>query len=483
MNPQILRLPHLCAAAGAALALAAAPAHPASPVPAPDPDSAAVYAAAASRARALVEAHRRHLDVPGMQVAVAIDGAVVWSEGFGYADLEQRTPVTPLTRFRIGSVSKTLTAAGLGVLLDRGAIDLDAPVQRYVPAFPQKPWPLTVRHLAAQQSGIRHYTSNADVDRTEHYASVADALAIFAADSLRFEPGTRYGYSSYAYVLLSAAMESAAGEPFIPFMRRSVFEPLGMRSTGPDEVDSIIPHRSRFYVPRQGGGRRNAFYVDNSYKWAAGGLLSTAEDLVRFGSAHLQPGFLSAETLALLWTPQRTRDGAETEVGISWEPRTTPGGRQAMTFSGDLPSGRAVLAVYPRERLVIAVLANTGEQVFWNERETFGVAEEFLAAPDTAGAVDPRGVYTFETTVGGEARRGTLQIVRGEHGYEGTLTLPPFGPAPMPLVDVRGGEARGAAIVGSWMDVRIRFSGGAPVGGTWALPRASGTLDNLTRIR
>ncbi|HEX2206202.1 MAG TPA: serine hydrolase domain-containing protein [Longimicrobium sp.] len=483
MNQPISRLLRLCAAAGAPLALAAAPDLPASPASNPDPDSTAVYAAAAGRARALVEAHRRHLDVPGMQVAVAIDGKVVWSEGFGYADLEQRTPVTPLTRFRIGSVSKTLTAAGLGVLLDRGAIELDAAVQRYVPAFPQKPWPLTVRHLAAQQSGIRHYTSNADVDRTEHYASVTDALAIFAADSLRFEPGTRYGYSSYAYVLLSAAMEAAAGQPFIPFMQQNVFGPLGMRSTGPDEVDSIVPHRSRFYVPRQDGGRVNAFYVDNSYKWAAGGLLSTAEDLVRFGSAHLQPGFLSAATLALLWTPQRTRDGVETEVGISWEPHTTLTGRQAMAFSGNLPSGRAVLAVYPRERLVIAVLANTGEQVYWNERETFGVAEQFLAAPDTAGAVDPRGVYTFETVVSGDTRRGTLQIVRGEHGYAGTLTFPPFAPAPMPLVDVRGDEARGFAIVGSWMDVRIRFSGGAPASGTWALSRSSGTLDNLTRIR
>ncbi|HEX2190337.1 MAG TPA: serine hydrolase domain-containing protein, partial [Longimicrobiaceae bacterium] len=391
------RLPFLFAAAGGALALATSPASAA-------PADTAALQAAASRARALVEAHRQHLDIPGIQVAVAIDGQIVWSEGFGYADLEQRTPVTPLTRFRIGSLSKTLTAAGLGVLVDRGRIDLDAPVQRYVPGFPRKRWPVTVRHLAAHQGGIRHYVSNADVDRTEHYASVADALTIFAGDTLLFEPGTRYGYSSYGYVLLSAAMEGAAGEPFIPFMRRSVFGPLGMRSTGPDEVDSLIPHRSRFYTLREGGGRVNAPYVDNSYKWAGGGFLSTAEDLVRFGAAHLRPGFLSPATLRLLWTRQRTRDGAETRAAIGWEPRVTPSGRRAMAFSGSLPSGQAVLAVYPDERLVIAVLANTGQEVFWNEAETFAVAERFLAAPDTVGALDPRGIYTFERVVDGRVR-------------------------------------------------------------------------------
>src|SRR5437899_12805261 len=99
-------------------------------------------------------------------------------------------------------------------------------------------------------------------------------------------------------------------------MSRHVFKPLGMTGTAPDKTDSLIPNRTRFYQRTEGGQFVPAPAVDNSYKWAGGGFLSTAEDLVRFGSAHLQPGFLKRDSLQLLFTPQKTKDGQETKYGM-----------------------------------------------------------------------------------------------------------------------------------------------------------------------
>ena len=123
---------------------------------APFPGTGPRDAAAITKARALVAELVRAQEIPGLSVAVARKGTVVWSEGFGLADVESGVPVTPLTRFRAGSVSKVLTAAGVAKLVEEGRLDLDAPVQRYVPEFPKKPWPITTRQLAAHTAGIRH---------------------------------------------------------------------------------------------------------------------------------------------------------------------------------------------------------------------------------------------------------------------------------------------------------------------------------------
>jgi serine beta-lactamase-like protein LACTB, mitochondrial len=139
--------------------------------------TAAPFAAAIDQARkvALEIAGR---GIPGVSVAVAKDGVIVWSEGFGFADLEQRVPVWPSTRFRIGSVSKPLTADAVALLYQQGRLDLDAPVQRYVPSFPDKGYPITTREVAGHLAGIWHYKEG-EFDNPRHFASVLESLAIF----------------------------------------------------------------------------------------------------------------------------------------------------------------------------------------------------------------------------------------------------------------------------------------------------------------
>ncbi len=292
---------------------------------------------------------------PGLTAAIAVDGQIIWAEGFGYADVENKTPVWPQTKMRVASVSKSLTSAAIGLLIEEGKLDLDAPIQRYVPEFPEKRWPITTRQLAGHLAGIRHYRGQEFLTQ-KHYRSVIEALDVFKDDSLLFEPGTRFQYSSYGWNLISAVVERAAGMPFLRFMRTRVFEPLGMHETVAEHVDSLIWHRSRFYMYRD-SMLVNAPYVDNSVKWAGGGFLSTASDLVRFGSGLLEGRLLKPETVQLLFTSQHTRSGKETHYGIGWRVGERLG-RHFVWHTGGAVGGSSVLVLFPEAHVVVALITN-----------------------------------------------------------------------------------------------------------------------------
>jgi len=314
------------------------------------------WAAVAARARAIA-CEKLSPNIPGFALAVAVDGKIVWSEAFGYADLEAKRPATPETQFRIGSVSKPLTADAVAQLYEAGKLDLDAPVQRYVPTFPQKGAPITTRLLGGHLAGIRHY-KGAEFTLNQHFASVTAGLAIFKDDSLVAPPGTRFSYSSYGFNLIGAVVEGAAREQFLTYMSRHVFKPLGMTHTAPDKNDSLIPDRTRFYDRTDSGQFVLSPTVDNSYKWAGGGFLSTAEDLVKFGSAHLSPGYLKAATLELLFTPQHTTSGEATPYGIGWFIATDTLGHRYAYHGGGSVGGTTAFGVDRDSRVVIALVTN-----------------------------------------------------------------------------------------------------------------------------
>ena len=316
----------------------------------------AAYAAAVAQARAIV-CDQLAGKIPGLQVAVAVGGKLVWSEAFGYADLAREVPVTAETQFRIGSVSKPLTAAAVALLYEQGKLDLDAPVQRYVPSFPDKGYPITTRQLAGHLAGIRHYRGD-EFLRNRHFDTVLEGLAIFQGDLLLSPPGTKFSYSSYGWNLISAVVEGAAGQDFLTYMSRNVLRPLGLTHTAPDRVDSLIPNRTRFYERGADSGFVPAPPVDNSYKWAGGGFLSTAEDLVRFGSALLEPGFLKAATLELLFTSQKTTPGEPTGYGVGWFVATDGRGHRWVSHGGGSVGGTTAFSVDRDSRVVVAITSN-----------------------------------------------------------------------------------------------------------------------------
>jgi CubicO group peptidase (beta-lactamase class C family) len=346
---------------------------------------AAAQTAAAAHAKDYSQAERHARTVakellargiPGLSVAVAVDGRIVYSEGFGYADLEERVPVWATTKFRIGSVSKPLTAVALVQLVEQRKVDLDAPLQKYVPTFPDKGATITTRMLAGHLAGIRHYKDD-EFLIAKHYDNVVEGLKIFQDDPLVSPPGTNFNYSSYGFNLVSAVIQNASGEDFLTYMHEHVFAPLGLRSTIEDQPAEIIAQRARFYTRPKDQAVRNAPFVDNSYKWAGGGFLSSAEDLARFGSALLQPGFLKPESLRLLFTSQKSTDGKETGYGMGFFIHPSKSGQRVYEHSGGSAGGSSQLILYPDAHVVVAMICNFEGDDGWRRDDIESIGEAF----------------------------------------------------------------------------------------------------------
>ena len=321
------------------------------------------YAKAAEASGTLARTLLIRDNVPGLSVAVAVEGDVVWAEGFGWADVDRRTPVTPLTRYRLGALSKPLTATAAALLRDRGRLVLDAPVQDYVAAYPRKQWPITVRQLMGDVAGVHRIRGGGnDTMPNQHCASLGEAVSLVVSEPLRFEPGTQHRYSVWGWILVSAVVEGAAGEPFDRVMARDVFTPLGMTRTvvaeSPDVHDVATPfYSTTTIVPNPFDDDDPTGRVDYSCLAGAGAFVSTPSDLARFGSAMLKPGLLTEETLAAFQTPGRLATGEATTYGLGWTIGTVQmAGRPTRMVShrGSPRGGTAALLLFPDRGLVVA---------------------------------------------------------------------------------------------------------------------------------
>ena len=201
---------------------------------------------------------------PGMAVMVARGDEIVWSKGYGHSDIENDIAIDPYKSvFRIGSISKTITAAGLAILVESGKIDIDKPVQDYVPYFPLKQYPLTVRQICGHIGGIRHYEGMEFMSNIE-YKDVASGIEIFKDSDLLFEPGTKYAYSSYGWNLVSAVIEGGADQSFRKFMDEKVFGPSEMNTIYAEGEDVSHDHMVKFYMHDEDGKIVPSWKVNNS---------------------------------------------------------------------------------------------------------------------------------------------------------------------------------------------------------------------------
>jgi serine beta-lactamase-like protein LACTB, mitochondrial len=306
--------------------------------------------------RTLLRRLKEGLHAPGLSLTVAASGKIVWSVSCGYADVKSRRPVTARTRFRIGSVSKTLTATVLADYAESGRVDLDAAVDRYVD-FPSHGGAITLRRLAGHLAGIRHYESQAEAVNRRHFASVTATLALFAGDPLVAEPGSRFSYSSYGYDVIGAALERVSGRDFPSLVREAVLAPAHMRET----TLATAPRAARatFYELKDSGGVRVAPPIDLSDRLPAGGFLSTAEDLARFGIALTDGTLVGKETAAMMFRSQRTTAGEETGYGLGFEVHPSPFGL-FVGHTGAVAGGTAALAIHVKTGTVLALTTNVG---------------------------------------------------------------------------------------------------------------------------
>ncbi|MGH7540313.1 MAG: serine hydrolase, partial [Gemmatimonadota bacterium] len=298
----------------------------------------------------------------GLAAAVLLDGRLVYAEAFGWSDRERAIRATIGTRFGVASITKAFTGLTLLRLAAEGGLNLAAEIQRYIPEFPRHPaGPVTVRQVAAQLGGIRHWGPERDTLYDRRFDDVEDILPLFLDDPYAQAPGAGYSYSSYAYNLLAIAMERATGERFQDLVETRVIEPLGLESVAFDE-------------PGLGGDLRAARYSyydledyhelsepvrvperDYSHNMAGGNMVADVVDLVRFGEAVRRPGFLTDEEYRSLWTRPRI-DGVESPMSFGWFVRED-GNRLAI--SGSNPGLQAGMAVWRDEGILVAVIANS----------------------------------------------------------------------------------------------------------------------------
>ena len=296
--------------------------------------------------------------IPGLSLAVMTNNRALWERAYGFADLEACVATTPATVYRLASVSKTITAAAAMQLVEAGRLDLDAPIQRYVPSFPEKGKPITSRQLLSHLSGIRHYQGDEELSIRE-YPSLTSALAIFASDTLVAAPGTTFSYTTYGYTLLGAALEAASGESYVAYLRAHIFAPLGLTTIRDDSAAVLIAHRARGYSRDSSETVRNAAYLNSSYKIPGGGLVSNAGDLARFAAGPQAGRLVKPETFRQMGTSARTIDGAEVPYGYGLIIGQIPGILPGALWHGGVQQGFTTMVyMLPESQLSVVVLTN-----------------------------------------------------------------------------------------------------------------------------
>jgi CubicO group peptidase (beta-lactamase class C family) len=339
----------------------------------------AAYAQAIAKSRAMLDEVLQLY--PGTAVAVAVGDDIVWSTAFGFADVDRQRPVSRSTQFRIYEAAMPLTATVMARLAEEGRIDLDAPIQRYLPDAGESALPVTLRALAAHLGGVRDLAEDEEVPGT--CSGARDALRALGGGNPFVRPaGLALSVSRYGYMMLSAALEAATGERFADLLNETIAGPTGMTSTLIDDPRRYLPGRTQFYERGFLGLLRSARTVDTSCRSGAGGLVSTTEDLVRFASALLRGEIVRRETLETMFTPQKTRAGQRTGYGLGWYVETDARGRRYVWHDGRGVGGRAAIVVVPHARLVTVMLSNIeGERLDEHARR---IAAFFLEAEDAS---------------------------------------------------------------------------------------------------
>lgn len=348
-----------------------------------------------------MDAHRHSIGAAGISAAVLVGNEVVWAATTGWSSIEENTPASPATRFRIGSTSKALTATGLARLVESGDLSLDTPLAELWNELPNNEWAeITPRQLASHMAGMPHYGSNTElsgllhsVKLQDHYDSVHEAIGLFDESDLLFKPGEDFEYSTYGTVLNSAAMSKAAGKPFLQLMNELVFETNGMSTVVVAPASSSsLPNMATPYHSNWKTGEQLRLRpwrdVDLSHRLAGGGFAATSTDLVKLGKSYFHQSNPTALKPALseeFWTPQTLNSGEvnEQNYALGWRAREEEfiEGQplRHVNHGGVSRGGQSWLMLLPEMEMAIALNINGRTDVFWDFGSfSFEIAKAFL---------------------------------------------------------------------------------------------------------
>ncbi|MFY2558016.1 serine hydrolase [Corallococcus terminator] len=295
---------------------------------------------------------------------VADDKGIILKKGYGQANFEWQLPVTPDTKFRIGSVTKQFTAVLILKLVEEGKVGLEDSITKHLPDYRQDTGArITVTHLLNHTSGIPSYTSRPDFGEkiSRNPYTVPDFVKQFASGDLEFEPGSKYSYNNSGYFLLGAIIEKVTGKTYAQVLRERIFEPVGMKNTGFDVSSTVLAKRASGYE-RNPDGFVNAAYLDMGLPYAAGSMYSTVEDLYLWDRALYGDKVLPAALKQKMFTPGLDDYG----FGWSMEPTQLDDGKSkvaTVAHGGGINGFSSFLLRVPEKKEVVIVLSNVGRGV------------------------------------------------------------------------------------------------------------------------
>ena len=309
--------------------------------------------------------------VPGASVLVVRDGLTILERSYGLANLEERTPATSHTNYRLASVSKQFTAAAILLLVEDGRVALDEPVRRWLPSLPAAADKVTLRHLLVHGSGLIDYEDVMPAGFTGQLHD-ADVLHILEGQNNTYFPaGTSYRYSNSGYALLALVVERASGMSFPEFLKQRIFAPLEMTETlAHVEGGPAMAHRAYGYSAKGTAWER----TDQSTTSAVlgdGGIYASIHDLAKWDAALYDTRLLSQESRALMFTPAVETDDPDVRYGFGW--RITG---DTVWHSGETIGFRNVIVRYPGQRLTVVILSNRDAPEPYLTAKT--IAESFL---------------------------------------------------------------------------------------------------------
>ena len=321
------------------------------------PQAADPYAQRLREFEEFVAAGMKRDQIPGMTVGFFRD-EYTWVKGFGYADLENKTPAHAESAYRLASITKSMTGEAIVQLAERSRVDLDAEIQTYVPDYPKQKWPVTVRNLLTHTGG-----GQTGSGLGPEQVSTKEIVARISKYPVQYETGTRFDYQTSSYNLLGAAIENVSGKSFDAYLRENLFAPAGMKDTAMDDVINLVPNRVRGYE-LVNGEIKNAPFINVSSRFAGGGLTGTVPDLLRWARAALAGKIVSAKWIDEMLKPFTSKSGRYTGLGdgdvyytLGWMVRPISG--SFSIFAGGSQKGtEALLFYFPEKRLGVAVACN-----------------------------------------------------------------------------------------------------------------------------
>lgn len=290
----------------------------------------------------------------GLTVAIAHEGRVIFNGGWGERDREAKQDMLAGTLVRLASVSKPVTAALTALLAHEGKLSLDAAISTHVPDLPETLQPLTLRGLLSHTAGVRHYRADRNDNAAKH-GTTREALALFVNDPLIAPPGTKYSYSTHAFTLVTATLEGATKQDFRTLLRERISTPFAP-TLDCEDVTETKEQRSAVYDLVLGKAVRSEPRQDLSWKYAGGGMESSAPDLARFADALLNAKVVPAEVRDALWTRQKLADGTAVNYGLGWN---VPAKGSLVSHTGSQQGSSTALSVDRETGIVIVVLCNT----------------------------------------------------------------------------------------------------------------------------